>query len=53
MSGKKVSNLYSAEIQEGYYQSISLERLSNISKGIYVLDVKGIDFSLKKKVILK
>ena len=53
MSGKKVSNLYSSEVKEGYYQSISMERLRNISKGIYVLDVKGIDFSLKKKVILE
>ena len=53
MSGKKLSKIFSGEIEGGTYQSISLEKLSNISQGLYILSIEGINFRLNRKAIVQ
>ncbi|MEM6806754.1 MAG: T9SS type A sorting domain-containing protein, partial [Bacteroidota bacterium] len=53
MSGKNLGNVFTGDIEGGLYQNISLEKLGNLSQGIYVLSIKGRGFRLNRKVILE
>lgn len=53
MKGKRHSKLFSGESKGGSFQSISLQKLNGISRGIYVLSIEGRDFRINKKVIIE
>ncbi|MEM6802263.1 MAG: NosD domain-containing protein [Bacteroidota bacterium] len=53
ISGKKLDKLFSGEIEEGVNQSISVSELSKFNSGIYILQIRGVDFSLNQKVLLE
>ncbi|MEL6590723.1 MAG: hypothetical protein AAFQ68_11600 [Bacteroidota bacterium] len=53
MEGKKIGQLFSGEIEGGSYQSISLEGLGAVSRGLYMLNIVGADFKESRKVLVE
>lgn len=53
VNGKRLADIFSGEIEQGFFQEIPLQALENVSAGIHLLKIEGQFFNLSQKVLLK